>query len=173
MQPNAARLAPSKTLSKREVIDFLGKSKRTIETYIADGRLPCRYFNGPNGKQAEFDRADAERLKRDLDEPMVRAVTVKETAQNFTGAAVTKIASPVAAASAAGADRLQQLLAAVLEGRLVERPKPWLTLDEAAEYSGLPRAWLLVQARSGALRAVNVGQGSRERWRFNREALKR
>jgi hypothetical protein len=49
--------------------------------------------------------------------------------------------------------------------------KPWLTLDEAAEYSGLPRAWLIAQARAGALRAVNVGQGTKEFWRFNREGL--
>jgi uncharacterized protein YodC (DUF2158 family) len=61
-------------LTKREVVVRLGKSKRTVETYIADGRLNCHYVNGPNGKQAAFHEEDVERLKTELDTPMVRAV---------------------------------------------------------------------------------------------------
>jgi hypothetical protein len=49
--------------------------------------------------------------------------------------------------------------------------KPWLTLAEAAEWSGLPAAWLVAQARAGAAFAVNVGRGSKAHWRFNREML--
>jgi hypothetical protein len=61
-------------------------------------------------------------------------------------------------------------------------PKPWLTLKEAAEFSGLPQSFLLEMALSGvdALRpgggaviAVNVGTLKQARWRFNREALAR
>jgi hypothetical protein len=52
-----------------------------------------------------------------------------------------------------------------------EAAKPWLTLQEAAAWSGLPAAWLLERARAGQIQAVNVGQGSREFWRFNRAGL--
>ena len=52
--------------------------------------------------------------------------------------------------------------------------KPWLTLAEAAAYSGLPAAWLVAQAREGGKKwVVNVGQGTKAHWRFNREALAR
>lgn len=50
--------------------------------------------------------------------------------------------------------------------------RPWLTLAEAAEWSGLPAAWLLAQARAGADFATNVGTGKKARWRFNRASLK-
>jgi hypothetical protein len=49
--------------------------------------------------------------------------------------------------------------------------RPWLTLAEASEWSGLPAAWLLAQARAGAPFALNVAHGSKAHWRFNREAL--
>lgn len=49
--------------------------------------------------------------------------------------------------------------------------KPWLTLDEAVEYSGLPRAFLLAQAKAGNAFATNVGTDTSHRWRFNRDAL--
>jgi hypothetical protein len=49
--------------------------------------------------------------------------------------------------------------------------RPWLTLREADAYSGLPAPYLLAQARAGAPFARNVGQGTRPRWRFNRDAL--
>jgi hypothetical protein len=66
-------------------------------------------------------------------------------------------------------------LAELLASRLAPPagPRPWLTLDEAAEYSGLPAAWLLSQARSGSLVAIDVGMGSQERWRFSRARLAR
>ncbi|HEX4138341.1 MAG TPA: hypothetical protein VHY84_27270 [Bryobacteraceae bacterium] len=72
------------------------------------------------------------------------------------------------------AGHLQHFLAGVLQGYPVQRPKPWLNLDEAAEFSGLPRGWLLARARlgaQGAVIAINVGTEKQPRWRFNREAL--
>lgn len=48
--------------------------------------------------------------------------------------------------------------------------RPWLTLDEAVAYSGLPKGWLLRRAFEGAPFAVNCGR-KRASWRFNRDAL--
>jgi excisionase family DNA binding protein len=52
-------------MSKPEVCKYLGKSKRTIETYVSSGRLPATYFNGPNGQTAMFERADVEAVKEE------------------------------------------------------------------------------------------------------------
>lgn len=52
------------------------------------------------------------------------------------------------------------------------RVRRWLTLDEAVEYFGLPRAYLLRIARAGDDHAVlNVGTAARPRWRFDRDQL--
>ena len=53
-----------------------------------------------------------------------------------------------------------------------KQPKPWLTLEEAAEYSGLPASWLRARAEDASIQAVNVGSGTiKKLWRFNRDGL--
>jgi hypothetical protein len=85
------------------------------------------------------------------------------------------ILPPMNPGAAAPASLLPQALALLGErlGPPVPPPrvKRWLTLDEAVEYSGLPRAYLLQQAREGAAFALNVGLFSRARWRFDRDQL--
>lgn len=173
MPSSGAQPAKSKTLSKREVIEYLGKSKRTVETYISSGRLPVQYINGANGKQAIFDRADVERFKRDMEEPMVRAVVPAGTTaprdSTYERSAVTALAKTGEVGDFA------RLLDAIVRVREVDaQPKrwaPWLTLPEAVEFSGLPASYLLAQARAGTIRALNVGTGAREFWRFHRASL--
>jgi hypothetical protein len=154
----------SKTLTKREVIEYLGKSKRTVETYISAGRLPVAYVNGPNGKQATFERGEVERFKREMAEPMVRAVV--PAGSNDTAHPGSTAVGPLVRT-----DALQHFLASVLQAYPAQRPKPWLTLAEAAEFSGLPQSYLLTQARAGSIRAVNVGTPKQQRWRFHRAGL--
>jgi hypothetical protein len=180
MASPAPKPSLSETLSKREVVEYLGKSKRTIETYIADGRLACEYFNGPNGKTAIFRRVIVEALKRQLDTPIFRAVPEAATdRQGFAyispqqpdGKSESQIAlvRPGAVDPFAGlAAHLARLSAAFPSP---PRPKPWLTLVEAVEFSGLPQAYLLTQARAGSIRAVNVGTAKQQRWRFHRSSL--
>ena len=151
------------TMTKREVCAHLGKSKRTVETYISDGRLPCEYVNGPNGKQLSFRAEDVERMKRDIDMPIARTPPV-----------CTDTATPVpstALAYRADSDPFAGLAAhlARLGAAFPSKPpalKPYVTLAEAVEYSGLPAAFLISQAREGSIDAVNVGKGKKEFWRF-------
>ncbi len=89
MPSSGTQPAKSKTLSKREVIQFLGRSKRTVETYIAEGRLPVSYVNGRNGKEAVFQRSDVERFKREMDTPMVRALAVSNPQARVPAGAAT------------------------------------------------------------------------------------
>lgn len=164
LMPSTAA-AKSSTLSKREVIQILGKSKRTVEGYVKTGRLAAQYFTGPNGLQLSFRAEDVERLKRDIDTPVPRVVVVPE--------AEVPADKPSAALGPhiPDASRFQHFLAEVLRARTVDRLRPWLPLAEAAEYSGLPASYLLAQARAGTMRAVNVGSGTKEFWRFHRAGL--
>lgn len=160
-------------MSKAEVVGYLGKSKRTVETFVSKGRLGVSYFEGPNGKTAIFQRSEVEALKIDIDTPTYRATP--ETATSRQGFAYLGAAPSGAAALLTGpsGDPLAFLAAAL--ARMAPQPapvvKPWLTLSEAVDYSGLPATYLVQQARARKMRAVNVGTGERAFWRFNREGL--
>jgi hypothetical protein len=173
----AAQPAATKNLTKREVIEALGKSKRTIETYIKDGRLACTYINGRNGRQALFDADAVAALKREIDTP-----AEKPAAPRIVPAAE----KPAKTQPPDGAQFTLADVSRVVAALAAQTPKPWLTLGEAAEFSGLPKAWLLAVARlghpesaadraycdpHGTVVAVNVGSEARASWRFNREAL--
>jgi hypothetical protein len=50
-------------------------------------------------------------------------------------------------------------------------PRPWLTLDEAENYSGLPAGFLLEHIAAGKLPALNVGRRKGGQWRVARRDL--
>lgn len=52
-------------LSKQQAADELSVSKRSIETYSADGRLRFFYVGGDRGRRWRTTRADLEAFKRD------------------------------------------------------------------------------------------------------------
>lgn len=168
---------PSDTLTKPEACALLGKSKRTVETLVAKGRLAVGYVQGPNGKTARFRRADVEALKAELDTPSMRAVVPANGAQN--GPEVPRDGSERRSVwgdpdwLANFATLTRALPPALPAPEAPPRVKPWLSLGEASAWSGLPSAWLLAQARAGKIRAVQVGTGTREFWRFSREGLER
>lgn len=165
MSSSGAKAAQSKTMTKAEVIAYLGKSKRSVETYISSGRLPAKYFNGPNGKTAIFERVDVEAFKRGTEElwhPAPKA--------NGTALAIRPAAAVAERAAALPAADLAFIFERAREYAHLA-PKPWLDVKAAVDYSGLPASFLVQAAREGKIRAVNVGQGKREFWRFNREAL--
>jgi hypothetical protein len=167
------------TMSKAEVCDYVGKSKRTIDSYIATGRLRVGYFNGPNGKTGIFQRADVEALKKDLEAPTYRAVVPPaERERSRDGYQALQIVAPPAGAALTqqqpAADAFTALAEhlAKLAAYPARSPKPWLTLDEAVEWSGLTRGYLLYLTETDAVGVRDMGKHSRGgRWRFNREAL--
>lgn len=157
-----------------EAAQRLGTNERTIHRWIAAGRLTRAYRPATGRKPiVVVDPADLEQIRRERLPPVVMAGDPDGSMQHVRmvsesePAAVERHRGPDGDPFAGLAAHLARLAAAFP----TPQPKPWLTLDEAAEYSGLPRAWLIAQARSGALRAVNVGQGTKEFWRFNREGL--
>jgi len=52
-----------------------------------------------------------------------------------------------------------------------QQPKPWLTVREAEEYSGLPARFLIELIGNGQLPAYNVGPRRGGRWRIARRDL--
>ena len=149
----------------------LATNERTIRRWIEAGRLKAAYRPAAGRKPiAVVDPADIERLR--TERQPVLLVEAVQTSTNPDSMPDVRIAP--APGSPRGGDPFAGLaahLARLAAAFPAAQPKPWLTLSEAEAYSGLPRAWLIAQARSGALRAVNVGQGTKEFWRFNREGL--
>lgn len=155
-------------MNKREVCEYLGKSKRSVETYISSGRLTAKYFNGPNGKTTVFDRADVAAFKDRMSE------TYDPVIKDPAGALALVKAQPVAVAPPARVFEPLPPAAHQPPAAPTPRVKPWLTLEEAEAFSGLTARWLLTQAESAKplVTVRDMGRHTRGgRWRFFRGDL--
>lgn len=180
--------AESPWLPKAAAAALLGVSPRSLERHEAKGFIEKRVRrSGPLGRAnaVEYSRADLEALKRGA--PNVHARPEPEES-SVARAAVESPITPRSASTALAVrhdsrvDSFAAALFAHLEaGRLSAppAPKPWLTLAEAAEYSGLTRRFLTWQAKYQReagnsltrIVAVNIGLGKRAQWRFQRDSL--
>jgi hypothetical protein len=175
-------------MDKKEVCEFLGKSVRTVAGYMAKGELVVKYVAG----RAVFERADVERLKAQFETPIHRGIplrAVQPSAQREeTERPAMQAMQPVAASLPAITEAAESFAASLGKALQAALPPPakewkaWLTADEAHEFSGLPKAWLLEMARKvegtygsyvapSCIQAINVGTESRNIWRFSRAAL--
>lgn len=169
-------------LAKPAAAKLLGASLRQLERRERQGYIEKRVTpRGPMERAARvlYSRADIIALKAGTPNSYARVAPVKEPAPR---AAKPTVVSNDTGAALAVVDHSTEIFAALL-GKLAtvfptptpsaEPPRPWLTLDEAVEYSGLPRAFLLAEARAGSSPfALNVGTTGRgARYRFNRDAL--
>ena len=152
---------PDAWLGKAEAAEFLGVSVRQIEYRAARGEIRKRTM-----PKERHERAARIVYSRE-DLAAIRAGEVKNTARWLFQP------SPHLAAGVARFLALPRPLIDALRERRepAAAARPWLSLADAAEYSGLPTFFLLLQARRGAAWALNVGQGSKAHWRFNRDAL--
>lgn len=175
--------ATKPALSKAEAAEFIGVSPRTVSRLLAEGKLSAYYVKGDSGqREIRISRSDAERAKAEIETPALLAVPAPaEQALAKAAPALNELGASLSASLGGALERIADAL------RPAEPPKPWLTLAEAAEFSGLPASWLLARARlgshpesaadkmyadpAGCVVAVNVGTGTREFWRFNRAAL--
>ena len=110
--------------------------------------------------------------------PNIHARTIPDASANDAGVSVAAL-RPLPAGPGAIARREDPMLA--LAGHLARLsaiyappapPKPCLGLREAAEYSGLPAAFLRRSAREGAAFSKNVGSDARPIYRYSSELLK-
>jgi hypothetical protein len=123
-----------------------------VERFLKEGRLKSRLQPVANRKpRVLIDPASIDALIGEA-----RAVPASVATSAGPGTSLSKL------------PQLAQLLAAAVRPK---EWKPWLTLDEAVEYSGLPRGWLLSQAKAGAGFASDFGSGRRRSFRFHRDSL--
>jgi hypothetical protein len=178
-QQSAAVRSSWEWLNKKDAAELLGVNLRQLERRVAAGQVQKQVVERKPWQRASpvvFSRKDIEAILRG--EPNQYARVVKQTAAapepaaeqvEETAVAVNGApAHPPAAAPGLPWRELAVHLAAIASQKVTE--KPWLSLTEAAQYSGLPLRWLRDRAKAGAIPAVNVGV-KRERWMFNREGL--
>ena len=151
-------------MSKDEVYQELRCSATTMAGLLMRGKLTPK--TEPDGTQI-FDRAQVQEVKQRL----LYLRGIRQAVQK--NQSIAPAAPAQTAPEARGVVAIPAALIDALRERREPREvlKPWLGVKDAAEYSGLPAAWLIEQARAGLIRAVNVGSGAREYWRFNRAAL--
>jgi hypothetical protein len=162
MQPATQR---TKTMTKAEVSEFLGKAKRRIEEYVAAGKLQSSYFpRQGGGRIAMFDRAEVEAFKRTVAAPRTSPAEPKATRETLPAVA------PQTGDITALIGVLTDLIEAIKRGP--ELP-PVLTVAQASAVTGYPRGYLLRRAREGwdAAVCVSAPDAKSQTWRFNREAL--
>lgn len=138
-------------ISKRRAAEALGISPRRLLELSQSGRIKRHYHNDPqtHRRAAVFARPDVERL-----------------------AAERIQAAPQSAASVAiPGGTLRPSSQAIALPALEAPARPWLTVDEAAEYTGLPASFLSARIVDGKLAALDVGVRSGGRWRVNRRDL--
>jgi excisionase family DNA binding protein len=150
-------------MTKTEAAKALGVSEKTVSRYLAAGRLPSRYVMGKTGKQLDFEAADVEKLKAELAAP-VEVVTAPRTSRDST--TLARLDSPSGAAQVEALARLVRAVVDAGQGeprqdaaRVSIAEKMLLSLDEAAQLSGVSRGQLRAAIHSGQLSARIVGRG--------------
>lgn len=166
-------------LPKLEAAKFLDISPRQLERYAARGNVETQVHAREHGRgrQALYARVDLEAIAAGHPNSHAVPITEEEDGNGSAEASRVNPSQPVSTAVAGRKTGGEEIAAGILQ-RLAANfvpaapERPWLTLAEAAEYSGLPAAWLRRQARAGAACAMNVGSPAAPRWRFSRELLR-
>lgn len=164
-----------------EAAQLLGVTPRQVQRREQAGNIEKRFGPriGSAGAPVLYSRADIEALKAGM--PNVHAREVDAHPQSDRAGKSTALAlagapdATVALARITPSEILKSLAELINAARNVPplEPKPWLTLEEAVEYSGLPGSFLLAKAREGASFAMDVAsKGDRQHWRFSRDGLK-
>jgi hypothetical protein len=162
-------------LTKDSAAARLGISVRTLERHIDEKRLSTRLQPEPGRRpRVLVDPHSLDSLAAELS--AVRGggqLAAPAAAAPPAPVGAAELVDQLGPALASFADRLAaELASAVRPSPAAAAPvRPWLTLDEAVEYSGLPKGWLLAQARGGCPVALNVSMGRGESWRFSRRRL--
>lgn len=181
-------------MNKTEAAALLGVSVRAVERYAAADKLPARYIRGKTGQILDFEQADLERFKIEIETPTpkgtstattssddqrqgerdkARQEATEDTRQSST-MALAKVVAPHTEASQTN-PALQLLVQALQElqktgGRPLSVPveaKPLLTLAECSTLTGLSRATLKNAVDQGTLNARQIGRA----WRVRRDEL--
>jgi hypothetical protein len=169
-------------VTKAEAMKMLGVSSRQLERRVRQGYIEKRIEpRRPTETSARsvHSKADIVALKAGNPNIHARLVVAEKPGEpakaqpsdaDSTALAVRDARDPFAGLAA----QLAGLATFAAQYPAPAAPRPWLTLAEAVEYSGLTRPWLLDRAKAGGIAIRDMGKHSRGgRWRFNREELAR
>jgi excisionase family DNA binding protein len=162
------------SMNKRDAADFLGVSVRAVERYTSKGKLKVSYKHGKNGLQAEYDLADLERFKQELEQPAYPthfpAPTNGDALTPATSTALVETASTIKIGISGLIAELQTLNKSIKpNGHLSVSLADKLTLSllEASALSGLSRSFLTGAIHTRKLKAAKRGRG----WNIKRADL--
>lgn len=144
--------APAEWLPKKEAAALLGVSTRQVERYAESGRIRMQLARLPGERTDRnvYALEDLEKLNADRAAPAPKLLPFPE--------AMARTESPAIAA-----------LTAILQQTAQPRiERAWLTLDEAAAYSGLPASEIARLVRDKDVYAIGQGHVT---WRIQRESL--
>lgn len=163
-------------LGREDAARILGVSVRQVEKRASQGHIRKRTLDRlahERTARVEYLREDVDRLRSGV-LPNHGTVVREKPKPASAGLIDEKTALTPASPQMAGNASWQEFCRAVA-GAIAPRPepKPWLTLREASEYSGLPVGYLRRVAARGDFGAIDVSfEGSKKRaWRFRRAAF--
>jgi hypothetical protein len=153
-------------MTKAEAAAFLGKSERRVAQYMHDGKIRVTYIDSRHGRLATLNREDIERLNREIKSPGTRVGSPASPISNDISGHTADPGSPGSTALAriepaasssmamvAFAEALKGMMQGVAPAAPVAAPKPFMSLAEAVDYSGLPKRLITCLIRAGALPA--------------------
>jgi len=172
-------------MDKEEAAKFLGISTRSLERYLAQGKISARYERSDKTRpKAIFEKEDLERFKEDLSIKTVRPAVIPEDSatlrQESDTSRQTLTNLPIVwgtdgeKAGEAVIEALARAIELVMErerrkGAFPPDKKTLLTLKEAQILTGLSRQRLKDAITTGKLKATNLGRV----WRVKRSELDR
>lgn len=150
-------------LSLAETVEKIGKSASTIERWVASGMLPSKLERRPGRKPERLYDAEA----------VARLAAQTERPDGTNRSLIVAPARPHAPAEVAVADKSIAAFGEVMKQWVGAQRLPplaekfWLTLDEAALLSGIPRTSLKKLIGANEIRARRFGRA----WRIRRDHL--
>ncbi len=146
----------------KEAAEYLGISIKTLERKIAGGEIAVAYVPGATGKQRTFDRTELDRFKQAEAD---KAAATSYVARPRVAAVRSSAPSPLQALERAAGEQGIAMLASVLEDalRAAQAPKMLLTLQDAADQSGLSASHLLNAIHAKQLDGRKIGRGFKVR----------
>jgi excisionase family DNA binding protein len=172
-------------MNKQEAANYLGVSVRALERYVQQGKVSVRYEKGKTRPTANFDQAELEAFKTELNQPTIkpaiktRQITTEQQPQQanltYSSGEITTFGE-VDEVSQFGEIGVIEKLSGIIEsllGRSDNQPlvpiadKLLLTIAEVQSLTGLSREVLRDAIVAGELKAKVIGKG----WRVKRSDL--
>jgi excisionase family DNA binding protein len=143
---------PMDLKSKREAATILGLSTRGVERAVQRGHLTVLYRDSKHGKQAWFRAQELERLKQAQQNRGSVGFTSGIPFHPPGSPPVGTLVPMVEVESRRDKDTKKDAQVVPVADRLT------LTVDDAAQLSGLPRSFIVENIHSQKLKAIKIGR---------------